>query len=237
MMSPSLPTVQFVHPDHVPPGCVITEEHTVANRIRYLENFSFNHPERSSFSVVVNPAVEKPGLSILKAIQDRAGGDHHQGCPSLSTSDYLATYCFPSNVNAQVLVDRMFDVSRIQNGENFHLIRLDFVHLLDSKRYKTPDNHRAQLKIWTSATQCFYEPKPYSGHQPLWLNADGGVEEGSSTFLSIVKNFPISMHRDLRVPCVFKMSDGRLVTPPSTAITGVAIVEDDSGEIKAGGLS
>jgi hypothetical protein len=222
----SLPTVQFVHPDHVPPGCVVTEEHTVAKLLQDLENLPFNHPERSSFSVVVNPTVEKPGLNLLDTIQDRVGD--YQGCPPSSTCDYLATYCFPSDVDAQVLCDRMFDVTDIQNGEEVHFVCLDFIHLLDSKQDKTPDNHRAQLYIWQSATQCFHEPKPFMGHQPFWLNADGGVEEGSSTFLSIVKNFPISMHPDLCVPCVFKMSDGTLVTPPSDSMasTGVASAED-----------
>ena len=155
----------------------------------------------------------------MDAIQDRAG--ICRGCPTPSTYDYLATYAFPSDTDAQVLCDRMFDDTKIEDGEDVQKVRLGSMCLLDSKRNKTPDNHRAQLYIWHSATQCFYEPAPFTGHQPLWLNADGGVEEGSSTFVStcIVKNFPISAYPNLTVSCVYKMSDGTLLEPPTTEVT------------------
>ena len=159
---------------------------------------------RTSFRVAINRRSEKPGLAILQAIQKRM-----QGGASAGDANFLAVYCFPAGVPAQTLCDRMFDKTRVSPGEEIRRVHLSQLSLMPSKLGKTPDNHRAQLKIWQSATG--WHPPNYTGHQPLWINSNYQVEEGSSTFLSIAYNFSPSSHPDLTVPCIFKKGDGTLL--------------------------
>ena len=98
----------------------------------------------------------------------------------------------------QDVVNRMFEI----NLDNPKVIPVPLhdLKLMASKTSKSCVNHRAELYIWIGAHQNADFPR----HIPLWLNAENEVLEGSSTFLSLLKNFPPLKYPGLTLPCEYK---------------------------------
>ena len=211
-------TVTFIHPDQHTPRPTSRHQpkssafQTVPEAIRNLQS-KYQH----SFSVIVDPASDRPGITVLDAIQAR-GGD-----------DYFSAYKFPKDIPAQTLIDRMFDVTKLQHSDQVvHYVPLHSLKLMPSKQHKNIDNHRAEMYIWNSATILLHHDKAnaytYTGHQPLWINMDYEVEEGSSTYLSILRNFPpahgnIPLYPNIKVPVVFVINKKKKQSSSSTILS------------------
>lgn len=163
----------------------------------------------ASFRVVIPAGSASPGRTVLDAIQGLT-----RGVSTAEKYNIVAAYRFPCTLPAQTLCDRMFDTSRKLPDEELHQIPLRKLGLMASKRHKVVTNHRAALYIWQSATGLSQH-----GHQPLWVNREFHVEEGSSTFLSIVQAFPIPVQEGITVPCIFKLGDGTGLEAPRASIT------------------
>jgi hypothetical protein len=91
-----------------------------------------------------------------------------------------------------------------EEDDNVVPVPLSQISLMSSKKAKSNRNHRAELFIWIGA----HEWTDFPRHPPLWLNKDNEVEEGSSTFVSIVHNF-LSMEVGsticLTIPCIYRI--------------------------------
>ncbi len=102
------------------------------------------------------------------------------------------------DTHAQRLVDLMFNRVDPEPEVRIERVLLSALSLMPHKRgKKSPVNHRAELFIWIGAHDA-----DYPRHQPLWLNAENQVTEGSSTYLSLLENFPPAHYPNLTIPCV-----------------------------------
>ena len=110
---------------------------------------------------------------------------------------YLAIYEFPKYPDEQEVINSMFETDEA----DIEFVLLSSLKLMPTKLKKSNKNHRAELFIWIGA----HKETDYPRHQPLWRNQHNEIEEGSSTFVSILHNFPPQVHPGLRVPCIYKL--------------------------------
>ena len=119
--------------------------------------------------------------------------------------NFCAKYDFSSAEGTdQEIINRMFEAD--PDALN---VPLSSLKLMGTKKTKSCRNHRAELYIWIGA----HAAADYPRHEPLWLTSANEVSEGSSTFLSILQNFSLSV-ASLTVPCIYKNSVGPLDMTP-----------------------
>ena len=115
---------------------------------------------------------------------------------------YTAIYEFPTieTVSSQEQIKRMFDLTKIEEDEKILNVPLSELKYIPSKEWKHARfaNLTAELYIWLSALGY----PEYSGHQPLWINENLEIVEGTSTFTSIKYNF--LEDSSLTIPCILK---------------------------------
>ena len=161
------------------------EGHSADTVIDNLHEIAANQP-KGDLTVTMTRDNLRSCVPVLDAIQ--------------ASGLYTATYRFPEvkhPTELQSMIDRMFE----EHVDALH-VPLSQILLMQSKKSKSHRNHRAELFIWIGA----HEGTDFPRHPPLWLNSKNEVEEGSSTFLSIIHNFSSSglLSSSLTVPCVYR---------------------------------